>query len=263
MIDRIMHRGTRVASQPASEGIAPAGLRGAATAHHVSEHPAMSAYQGLSGFEAKAVASAQVATLSTNNIARFLQGGIRPIKPSTDTSTPGSAEWGNLSTTPQTQALTPDQSAKVGGDWAANLKRDFGLTDAQAAGIVGNLWHESGGMNSGISQGGRIGPFGDHQDDNQHGIGIAQWGGTRADGLLKYAADHGIDPTSEAANYGFLKQELSGPYASSIEAVKKSTDLAGATAAFCNEFEKPTDPQMQSRNEYAQKVLTAMSGGTA
>jgi hypothetical protein len=168
--------------------------------------------------------------------------------------------WGQLSTRPQTQANTPQQTAQVAGEYAQNLKRDFGLTDAQAAGIVGNLWHESAGMNSGITQGGAIGSFGDHPDDNAHGIGIAQWGGTRGDGLLQYAKANGLDPTSQAANYGYLRQELQGPYKGAIDAVKNSSTVAGATQAFSSEYEKPSDPQMDSRLKYANQTLSVMQG---
>jgi len=65
----------------------------------------------------------------------------------------------------------------------AAQRKDFGLTKDQAAGIVANLWHESGGMNSGINQGGKIGtPSSNMVDDNANGYGIAQWGGTRKQG---------------------------------------------------------------------------------
>jgi hypothetical protein len=162
---------------------------------------------------------------------------------------------GALSTAPQTSPLSAQESQQVGTQWKDNLMKDFGLTDEQAAGIVGNLWHESGGMNSGITQGGRIGPpNGNMADDNGNGYGIAQWGGSRKQGLIDYAQQNGLDPSSQAANYGYLKQELSGPYKGAIDAVKSTSDVASATAAFCNTFEKPTDPQMASRLAYAQQV---------
>ena len=167
----------------------------------------------------------------------------------------GGGEAGPLSGAAQTQRLQPEESLKVAQQWEDNLKKDFGLTDAQAAGIVGNLWHESGGMNSGITQGGGIGgPNGNMADDNANGYGIAQWGGVRKQGLIAYAEANKLDPSSQAANYGYLKQELSGEYKGAIDAVKGTNDVAGATAAFCNSFEKPSDPQMASRVEYAMKL---------
>lgn len=132
----------------------------------------------------------------------------------------------------------------------ANLQKDFGLTKDQAAGVVANLWHESGGMNSGINQGGAIGkPSGNMADDNANGYGIAQWGGSRKQGLLDFAASHRppLDPSSQAANYGFLKQELETTQRGAIDAVKNAKTPQAATQAFSNAFEHPSDPQMASR----------------
>jgi hypothetical protein len=173
-----------------------------------------------------------------------------PAQPAT-----GGGDAGPLSGAAQTQALQPGESLQVAQQWKDNLKKDFGLNDAQAAGIVGNLWHESGGMNSGITQGGGIGgPNGNMADDNGNGYGIAQWGGVRKQGLIDFAKANNVDPSSQAANYGYLKQELQGEYKGAIDAVKGTNDVAGATAAFCNSFEKPSDPQMASRVEHAMKL---------
>ena len=163
---------------------------------------------------------------------------------------------GILDTSAQTTALTPEQSAHVASQWKDQLKKDLGLTDDQAKGVVGSLWHESAGMNSGITQGGKIGePNTNMADDNANGYGIAQWGGTRKQGLIDYAKQNGLPASSQAANYGFLKQELSGPYASVVDAVKATNDVPSSTAAFTNLFEEPSDPQMASRVSLAEQVV--------
>ncbi|AMV47897.1 phage tail tip lysozyme [Paraburkholderia caribensis] len=175
--------------------------------------------------------------------------------PPTRTASTGAAPEG-LSTAPQTQALSPAQSKQTADAYVSNLQKDFGLTKDQAAGIVANLWHESGGMNSGINQGGKIGAPGSNMaDDNANGYGIAQWGGTRKQGLLDYARQHNLDPSSEAANYGFLKQELQTSQAGAIAAVKGTNSAQAATQAFCNAFEQPSDPQMASRLGYLNQIL--------
>lgn len=168
----------------------------------------------------------------------------------------GASGAGGLSTEPQTAANTPQQSQQVAEQYMSNLQKDFGLTREQAAGIVGNLWHESGGMNSGIEQGGRIGePNGNMADDNANGYGMCQWGGVRKQALLDTAAEMGVSPSSQAANYEHLKRELSGPYKNAIDAVKSAGSVEQATQAFCNTFEKPSDPQMASRVDYAMKMM--------
>lgn len=177
--------------------------------------------------------------------------GATPVAP-----TAGKGALGGFSGEAQTVANTPQQTAEISAQYMANLQKDFGLTKEQAAGIVGNLSHESAGMNSGINQGGAIGaPSGNMADDNGNGYGIAQWGGVRKEGLIRFARENGVDPSSHAANYGFLKQELQGEYASSITAVKGANDVAGATQAFCSTYEKPSDPQMGSRVQIAQSLV--------
>ncbi|WP_322789490.1 phage tail tip lysozyme [Paraburkholderia megapolitana] len=153
-----------------------------------------------------------------------------------------------LSTAPQTTALSQSQGQQVADQYVNNLMSDFGLTKPQAQGIVANLWHESGGMNSGINQGGQIGaPTGNNADDNANGYGIAQWGGSRKEGLEAYAKQNGLDPSSEAANYGYLKQELQTTQSGAISAVKGTSNAQDATSAFMTSFEKPSDPELASR----------------
>jgi hypothetical protein len=170
----------------------------------------------------------------------------------TNNETSGISGWAD----PQKALNTPAQSKQVALEYMNRLQQDFGLTKEQAAGVVGNLWHESG-MNSGIRQetGGIGQPNMATDVVDRTGYGIAQWGESRKQGLIDYAKANGLDPSSQAANYGFLKQELSGPNASAIAAVKASNSMSEATQAFMNEFEKPSDPQLNSRLNYAQQIL--------
>lgn len=135
-----------------------------------------------------------------------------------------------------------------------NLQRDFGLTRNQAAGIVANLWHESGGMNTGINQGGAVGA---PNSNMQSGYGVAQWTGSRKQDYLDYCSQHKLDPSSEQANYGFLKHELETSQSGAIDAVKQTQTAQDATVVFCNTFERPGDPQMSSRLADLQYVLSA------
>ncbi|BCZ82378.1 hypothetical protein PTKU64_60530 [Paraburkholderia terrae] len=204
---------------------------------------------GAAGFgNSGAINNAAANGASTN-------GAAASASSSTPSASSGASPEG-LSTAPQTQALSPAQSKQTADAYVSNLQKDFGLTKDQAAGIVANLWHESGGMNSGINQGGKIGaPSSNMADDNANGYGIAQWGGTRKQGLLDYARQHNLDPSSEAANYGYLKQELQTSQSGAIAAVKGTNSAQAATQAFCNAFEQPSDPQMASRLGYLNQIL--------
>jgi Phage tail lysozyme len=76
----------------------------------------------------------------------------------------------------------------------------LGLTQAQAAGAVGNLQAESG---AGIPSWGPTGDAG-----SAHGA--AQWRLDRFANLQKYAADHGLDYRSTEAQQGFMRDEYLG-----------------------------------------------------
>jgi hypothetical protein len=189
-------------------------------------------------------------TATTRSVSQGAGAAGQPQAPgATGTAAP-------LSTEPQTTALSPEQGKQVADSYVENLRHDFGLTKDQAAGIVANLWHESGGMNSGINQGGAIGqPDSNMGGDNMHGYGIAQWDGPRKQDFLNYATEHNLNPSSQAANYGFLKQELETTQAGAIAAVKATDTPQAATEAFCNVFENPSDPELQSRLSHLQDIL--------
>jgi hypothetical protein len=159
-----------------------------------------------------------------------------------------SGDSGPLSTEAQTSANSPEESKKVAEQYVSQLQKDFGLSKEQAQGVVANLWHESMGMNSGINQGGNIGPpSSNNADDNANGYGMAQWGGVRKEGLIEFAKENGMDPSSQAASYGYLKKELSGEFSGVIDALKSTKTSEEALSVFCKQFEKASDPQMESR----------------
>lgn len=163
---------------------------------------------------------------------------------------------GELDETAQTEALTETESEEVAKQYIEQLQKDFGLTKEQAIGVVANLWHESNGMNSGITQGTlAIGePNGNMADDNQNGYGVAQWGGVRKEGLIAYAKENGLPASSQAANYGFLKQELSGEYSTVITTLKGAKTAEEAALIFCTDFEKASQPNMESRLEIIEQL---------
>lgn len=161
-----------------------------------------------------------------------------------------------LSTQAQTKAYTPEETSKVAIKYMNNLRKDFGLTKPQAAGIVANLMHESEGMNPGINQGGAIGePSSNMADDNENGYGIAQWGGVRKKSLINYAKGHGIPVSSDAANYGYLRQELKGDCEYVIDIIKNTNSVEESTKVFEQIFERATDPQMNSRLAFAYSLM--------
>ena len=125
-----------------------------------------------------------------------------------------------------------------------------GLTEAQAAGIVGNLDQESG-MDPGAVQAG--GP----------GRGIAQWsvGGrwdTDAnDNVLWYATSRAPPSGTLALQLSFVWFELTTfPYYG-LSALRQTTDVTDATVVFETDFEGCSECDQSDRITYAEQALAA------
>ena len=81
-----------------------------------------------------------------------------------------------------------------------SLANELGISKESASGIVSNLDAESGIR--GINEKNPTVP------GSRGGFGWAQWTGPRRVEFEQYATAHGMDPASDAANQGFLVQEL-------------------------------------------------------
>ncbi|WP_187275091.1 phage tail tip lysozyme, partial [Methylobacterium sp. WL120] len=134
-----------------------------------------------------------------------------------------------------------------------NLMADFNLTKEQAAGIVGNLGHESAGFTAYQEANPRGGGRG--------GAGWAQWTGPRRRQFEAWAAAKGLDPKSDAASYGFLKHELNTTESGALAAVRKQSSVQGATVAFENGFERAGVKNWGSRMKYANQAFGSNLNG--
>jgi hypothetical protein len=83
-----------------------------------------------------------------------------------------------------------------------DLILDFGLSPIQAAAVLGNLAHESAGFTA-MQERNPVG-------GGRGGLGWAQWTGPRRRAFEAWVSKKGFAPDSYAANYGYLKAELSG-----------------------------------------------------
>jgi hypothetical protein len=132
----------------------------------------------------------------------------------------------------------------------SDLKRDFGLTDEQAAGVVGNLMHESGGFNS-------LQEVNPTVPGSAGGFGFAQWTGPRRKSFDSYVEKQGLDRNSYDANYGFLKHELENNRyeRNQFNKVKKAGTAAEAARIVSENYLRPGIPHNASRVRYAEQVL--------
>ncbi len=128
--------------------------------------------------------------------------------------------------------------------------RAKGLTNFQAAGIVGNLDQESGVDPTAIQAGGP-------------GRGIAQWsvGGRwdtdSGDNLVAFAAQDGLPPTSLAVQLDFIWFELETFSDYGLAKLRATTNVSDATVAFEDDFEGCGSCDESQRIAYAQDVLNA------
>ena len=79
------------------------------------------------------------------------------------------------------------------------LKDDAGMSDILALGVIGNLWHESGGFNEEA--------VGD-TNTSDHAYGIQQWRGERKKKLFEFAKNRGHEKPTYEDEVDFLIEEF-------------------------------------------------------
>lgn len=116
------------------------------------------------------------------------------------------------------------------------------LTKAQAAGVIGNLEHESH-LNQNYSHH----TNGDGREE--HNLGIAQWVGKRKHDLERYA---GKDATDFYKQVDFMEHELKGSEKGALNALRRTNDASHAALAFSRLYERPGAPHNSERVKNAQ-----------
>ena len=103
-----------------------------------------------------------------------------------------------------------------------------GYSDIQVAGIIGNLYQESG-----------LNPA--RVESNGEGIGLVQWSFGRKQNLINYASSKGKDWTDLESQLEFLVDELDSKqfYQPYKDTFINPYSVSEATEAFCFGFERP------------------------
>lgn len=186
----------------------------------------------------------------------------------------GYASAGALVTDPGTITLSGNISQKA-AQLAKKLVTDLGITDFQAAGIVGNLLRE--GFGKGIPDDIQDGTYSRESGPPPAygtmgvGYGWAQWtnGGNNGpeDRLNKFIIRLGGGPGRQARaatdsdNYAYLLDDFRGRYANVLQSLKASTNVTQATEIILKQYERPANQSaavVQSRAQYANTVLQEM-----
>ncbi len=131
------------------------------------------------------------------------------------------------------------------------LMRDLGLTDIQAAGLLGNLGHESGGFR-------QLQEIAPTVPGSRGGWGLAQWTGRRRDALEAWCRAQGLDPAAREAHYRYLCTELRTTEAPALAALRATATLEAATETVCRRYERPGIVALSSRLGWARRALAAL-----
>jgi hypothetical protein len=193
-------------------------------------------------------------------VGEFVRGRVlQPSAPSTTmTPPPAGAPAPPAPGSPANTNIPPLSGADYrerAGALTNQLAKDLNLTPTQAAGIVGNLGFESGGLQPGIHEKG--------VPANQGGVGFAQWTGPRRREFEAWAAANKLDPKSDAANVGFLEYELKGKYAPFVARLRNTKTLEEATRLTHQKYETPADvlsgtyASGPARLRFAEKAIDA------
>lgn len=163
-----------------------------------------------------------------------------------------------MSATPDTGRARRPRNPFVEGcaSLGPRLMRDLGLTELQAAGLLGNLGHESGGFQTLQERRPVV-------KGSRGGWGLAQWTGTRRRAMEAWCRTRQVDPADPEANYGYLCAELRGSEAAALLALKRTATLESATETFCTLFERPGIVALDSRLAWSRRALAALRTGLA
>jgi hypothetical protein len=134
------------------------------------------------------------------------------------------------------------------------LMADLGLTAVQAAGLLGNLGHESGGFR-------QIQEVAPAVPGSRGGWGLAQWTGPRRVAMEAWCRARGLDPAAPEAGYGYLCAELRTTEAAALAALRGAESLEAATAVVCRRYERPGIVALPSRLAWARRALAVLRGG--
>ena len=144
------------------------------------------------------------------------------------------------------------QAESLAAQIANALKPALNLTDAQAAGIVGNLIRESK-LNPRINEGGAVG-----LPRMVGGYGLAQWTGSRQQDLISFAGGK-----QQAGDLGtqlrFIVKELLGPESGALDKLRTAQSPEQAAVVFDKYYERSGVKAIDERKQNARNVFNEIA----
>lgn len=132
------------------------------------------------------------------------------------------------------------------------LTQELQLSRAQAAGVVGNLFQESGLSSTAVNR-------------TSGAFGIAQWLGSRKKELKQFAKSRGELITDFNTQVDFLIHELNSSEKRALTALRGTNDVSSATTTFRKAFERPGEAEANDtrRVSAAKSAFGSGSGDNA
>lgn len=153
---------------------------------------------------------------------------------------------------PEPIAVKTSNNVKGNKKVAMDFFINKGLSVHAAAGIVGNLIHESGGLNTTAQ--------GDYNQKTKKytAYGLAQWRLDRKTGLINFAKSRGKDPSDFETQLEWVWKELNTGYKKTLNGLLASTNVREATKIFMDTYERPNAEyaHFQDRLNYANSLLS-------
>jgi hypothetical protein len=148
----------------------------------------------------------------------------------------------NLGISNTSKAMTEDaKKESVGKRLMGDISEVFGLTDFQAAGIVGNFDHETGGFNY-LQEIKPVVP------GSKGGRGFAMWTGPRRKAFESWSEENNLNPDSYEASFGFFVHEVQNTSEGRFMKKLQETETAEEAARiFSQGYLRPGKPMMERR----------------
>lgn len=183
-------------------------------------------------------------TYNSELVSSILGSGAAPVPGATGSAMPSVDSSGNVA-----MPSTGKEWETIAPRLVSDLSKDFQLTPEQAAGVVGQLGHESAGF-------GKLQEVNPLVPGSRGGYGYAQWTGPRRKDFEAWAGSNNLDPNSYEANYGFLRNELANsPEGAVLPDLRAAPDAMTAGRVFTDKFLRPGIPNYDSRAGWTQKAL--------
>ncbi|MBF6100301.1 hypothetical protein IU438_23150 [Nocardia cyriacigeorgica] len=178
-------------------------------------------------------------------------GGAPPWTPTFGSNLPGDVyTGGDIPTTADAAPLDGGERTTAEKIYR-RLIDEYGLTPAQAAGIIGNMQVEAPGLNTGA------------YNPNEGAYGLCQWLGGRRENLEAFAASRGKKVGDWETQVDFMMHELQGSESAAYARLRATDTPAAAAAVFDQYYERSSGQARGQRIANANNVAAAMAGVSA